>query len=194
MKCDVSDEEQVKTLVAQTVERFGQIDILVNNAALYATLTPRSFSEWDAGAVGSRDGDQRARALSDGPSCRAAHDRAPHRQDHQHRLGRTPTKACRACCLTSPPRAPCLPSPARCRASSANTASRSIRCRLAISSATPDCRTRSMSRTSASRCATRAPSSATPIRKTCSARWCSWPQRQRFRHRPVDRGGRWSGQ
>ncbi|HET7848080.1 MAG TPA: glucose 1-dehydrogenase [Pseudolabrys sp.] len=46
---DVSDEDQVKTLVAQTIERFGQIDVLVNNAAVYATLTPRKFTEWDSG-------------------------------------------------------------------------------------------------------------------------------------------------
>jgi NAD(P)-dependent dehydrogenase (short-subunit alcohol dehydrogenase family) len=45
---DVSDESGVKSLVAQTMERFGQIDILVNNAALYATLTPRNYDEWDA--------------------------------------------------------------------------------------------------------------------------------------------------
>lgn len=44
---DVSDETSVKGLVAQTVGRFGQIDILVNNAAVYATLTPRNFNEWD---------------------------------------------------------------------------------------------------------------------------------------------------
>ncbi len=47
-KFDVSDEAEVKTLVAQTIERFGQIDILVNNAALYSTLNPRNFDEWDA--------------------------------------------------------------------------------------------------------------------------------------------------
>lgn len=35
---DVSDEEQVQALVAKSIERFGKIDILVNNAALYATL------------------------------------------------------------------------------------------------------------------------------------------------------------
>ena len=46
--CDVSDEAQVKALVAQTMARFGRIDILVNNAALYAALTPRNFDEWDA--------------------------------------------------------------------------------------------------------------------------------------------------
>jgi NAD(P)-dependent dehydrogenase (short-subunit alcohol dehydrogenase family) len=48
IKFDVSDETAVKNLVAQTIERFGQIDILVNNAALYSTLTPRNFNEWDA--------------------------------------------------------------------------------------------------------------------------------------------------
>jgi NAD(P)-dependent dehydrogenase (short-subunit alcohol dehydrogenase family) len=44
---DVSDEAQVKTLVAETIERFGQIDILVNNAALYAKLTPTKATEID---------------------------------------------------------------------------------------------------------------------------------------------------
>ena len=48
MKFDVGDEKSVKALVAQTLERFGQIDVLVNNAALYAALTPRAFGEWDA--------------------------------------------------------------------------------------------------------------------------------------------------
>jgi NAD(P)-dependent dehydrogenase (short-subunit alcohol dehydrogenase family) len=44
---DVSDEAQVKSLVAQTVARFGQIDILVNNAALYARLAPTKATEID---------------------------------------------------------------------------------------------------------------------------------------------------
>jgi NAD(P)-dependent dehydrogenase (short-subunit alcohol dehydrogenase family) len=44
---DVSDEAAVQDLVAQTIKRFGQIDILINNAALYAKLTPRNFDEWD---------------------------------------------------------------------------------------------------------------------------------------------------
>ena len=45
--CDVSDEDQVEALVKQTLDRFGQIDLLVNNAALYAKLHPRDFHEWD---------------------------------------------------------------------------------------------------------------------------------------------------
>ena len=45
--CDVSDEKQVQALVAKTLERFGQIDVLVNNAAFYAKLHPRNFDEWD---------------------------------------------------------------------------------------------------------------------------------------------------
>ena len=44
---DVSDETAVKMLVERTVERFGRIDILVNNAALYAKLHPRNYDEWD---------------------------------------------------------------------------------------------------------------------------------------------------
>src|SRR3954470_9955480 len=36
--CDVSDEAAVKRVVASTIDRFGQIDVLVNNAALYAPL------------------------------------------------------------------------------------------------------------------------------------------------------------
>jgi len=35
---DVSDEKQVKDVIAKTMERFGKIDILINNAALYAPL------------------------------------------------------------------------------------------------------------------------------------------------------------
>ncbi len=45
--CDVSDEKSVQALVAATLARFGQIDVLVNNAALYSKLSPRNFDEWD---------------------------------------------------------------------------------------------------------------------------------------------------
>jgi NAD(P)-dependent dehydrogenase (short-subunit alcohol dehydrogenase family) len=45
---DVSDEKAVEALVAETLARFGQIDVLVNNAALYAKLSPCNFNEWDA--------------------------------------------------------------------------------------------------------------------------------------------------
>ena len=41
------DESSVKALVAETMARFGKIDILVNNAAVYSTLKPRSYAEWD---------------------------------------------------------------------------------------------------------------------------------------------------
>jgi NAD(P)-dependent dehydrogenase (short-subunit alcohol dehydrogenase family) len=44
---DVSDEVAVKALVAKTMERFGKIDILVNNAALFAPLKETKAIEID---------------------------------------------------------------------------------------------------------------------------------------------------
>jgi NAD(P)-dependent dehydrogenase (short-subunit alcohol dehydrogenase family) len=45
---DVSDEASVKSLVAATMERFNQIDVLVNNAALFAPLQETKCTEIDA--------------------------------------------------------------------------------------------------------------------------------------------------
>ena len=45
---DVSDEKAVETLVARTINRFGKIDILVNNAALFAVLHETHCTEIDA--------------------------------------------------------------------------------------------------------------------------------------------------
>ena len=44
---DVSDEGAVKKLVADTVDRFGKIDILVNNAALFAPLREQKVLDID---------------------------------------------------------------------------------------------------------------------------------------------------
>jgi NAD(P)-dependent dehydrogenase (short-subunit alcohol dehydrogenase family) len=45
---DVSDEMSVRALVAATMERFGKIDVLVNNAALFAPLQETRCTEIDA--------------------------------------------------------------------------------------------------------------------------------------------------
>ncbi|MFL6797376.1 MAG: SDR family NAD(P)-dependent oxidoreductase [Xanthobacteraceae bacterium] len=45
---DVSSESAVTALVAATVERFGKIDVLVNNAALFAPLQEQKCTEIDA--------------------------------------------------------------------------------------------------------------------------------------------------
>lgn len=48
-KCDVSDENAVNTVIAQAAEKFGNIDILVNNAALWrgwASFVETSTDEW----------------------------------------------------------------------------------------------------------------------------------------------------
>jgi len=49
---DVSDAASVRAMVAATLARFGRIDVLVNNAAVFATLKPQRFdeipeAEWD---------------------------------------------------------------------------------------------------------------------------------------------------
>jgi NAD(P)-dependent dehydrogenase (short-subunit alcohol dehydrogenase family) len=44
---DVSDEGAVRALVAKTMERFGKIDILVNNAALFAAIHEQKITEID---------------------------------------------------------------------------------------------------------------------------------------------------
>jgi NAD(P)-dependent dehydrogenase (short-subunit alcohol dehydrogenase family) len=42
---DVADEDAVRRMVDQTLERCGAIDVLVNNAGLYASLAMRPFTE-----------------------------------------------------------------------------------------------------------------------------------------------------
>ncbi len=52
LDCDVSDEAQVEDMVAQTAARWGRVDIMVPNAAIFATIERGSFldigvEEWD---------------------------------------------------------------------------------------------------------------------------------------------------
>lgn len=49
IQCDVSDSESVQSMVAQTVEHFGRIDTLVNNAGVRAsicTILELTEEEW----------------------------------------------------------------------------------------------------------------------------------------------------
>jgi NAD(P)-dependent dehydrogenase (short-subunit alcohol dehydrogenase family) len=45
IRADVSSEEDVEAMVRVVLERHGSIDVLVNNAGLYATLAMRPFEE-----------------------------------------------------------------------------------------------------------------------------------------------------
>ena len=52
LQTDVSDEKSTATMAQKTIERFGSIDILVNNAAIFAALETKPFfeitaQEWD---------------------------------------------------------------------------------------------------------------------------------------------------
>jgi len=49
---DVTDEKSTEQMARKTVERFGSIDILINNAAMFASIGKKPFceisaSEWD---------------------------------------------------------------------------------------------------------------------------------------------------
>ena len=45
MKCDVTDEKSVKTMMDQTAGQFGTIDVLINNAAYFMTVWKGPFWE-----------------------------------------------------------------------------------------------------------------------------------------------------
>ena len=44
-KVDVSREEDTLSMAAQALERFGRIDVLVNNAAYYYGVARKAFTE-----------------------------------------------------------------------------------------------------------------------------------------------------
>jgi len=52
IEVDVSDEHAAERLAAQTLDRFGRIDVLVNNAAIFTSIRKKPFDEltveeWD---------------------------------------------------------------------------------------------------------------------------------------------------
>lgn len=49
INCDVSNEQQVKAMIAKTIDAFGRIDMLVNNAGVgvYKTVLDASSEDWD---------------------------------------------------------------------------------------------------------------------------------------------------
>ena len=86
LRTDVSNEEDTLELARQTVERFGRIDAIVNNAGLFDGLHSRTIlntdmEEWDRVMNVNVEGH-----LSVLPRGRAADDGAGVRQDHQHWL------------------------------------------------------------------------------------------------------------
>jgi NAD(P)-dependent dehydrogenase (short-subunit alcohol dehydrogenase family) len=52
LRIDVSDESQTREMVRKTIEAFGRVDILINNAAVYGNIVRKPFEEitvdeWD---------------------------------------------------------------------------------------------------------------------------------------------------
>ena len=49
VKADVTDPASVRGMVAATIEHFGRVDILINNAALFGTVTLKRFEDLESG-------------------------------------------------------------------------------------------------------------------------------------------------
>jgi NAD(P)-dependent dehydrogenase (short-subunit alcohol dehydrogenase family) len=49
IKCDVGDEDEIKQAVGKTVEKWGKVDVLVNNAAMmtFKKIVDLTTDEWD---------------------------------------------------------------------------------------------------------------------------------------------------
>jgi NAD(P)-dependent dehydrogenase (short-subunit alcohol dehydrogenase family) len=49
IKCDVSNEDEVKAMIQKVLDEYGRIDILVNNAGIgvYKTLLDATSADWD---------------------------------------------------------------------------------------------------------------------------------------------------
>ena len=49
VKTDVTSQDSCKTMAQATVDRFDKIDIVLNNAAMYANITKKPFTEISTG-------------------------------------------------------------------------------------------------------------------------------------------------
>jgi NAD(P)-dependent dehydrogenase (short-subunit alcohol dehydrogenase family) len=51
LECDVSDKQKVDDCVAKAVDRFGRIDILINNAGIHRRVDPLDWDQQDVDAL-----------------------------------------------------------------------------------------------------------------------------------------------
>jgi len=60
VQADIADPEQVRSLIERVIDKFGRIDVLVNNAGIYQEhpILETSFDDWQ------RSGDRRSRPTS----------------------------------------------------------------------------------------------------------------------------------
>lgn len=83
--CDVSDEAAVNAAVADAMQHFGRIDVLINNAAIWRTwktFMAVTTEEWKSSSTST------SWAWSIAPRGARFDDRASLRQDRERRLGR----------------------------------------------------------------------------------------------------------
>ena len=91
--CDMGEEDQVRSMTRQVMDRYGKIDVLVNNAGIM--IPSRAFPGHWSRPVGWAVGGERARALPRLPARGTRHDAPASGQHRQYRLpggGRSPCR------------------------------------------------------------------------------------------------------
>ena len=86
---DVRSLPNVQGLMQETVNKFGRIDVLLNNAAIYVTqkLWKGAGGRFGIGRMGPRHRSQFKRRISVQQSRDPDHEATKERQDYQHRVG-----------------------------------------------------------------------------------------------------------
>ncbi len=88
IKCDVSDEEQVKSMVQDCRKQFGSVDILVNNAGIYPQEPVADMTQDEFEKV--MDVNLRSVFLTT-KHASESHERPERRKDNQHNIHRRHT-------------------------------------------------------------------------------------------------------
>ena len=124
VRVDVSDPASTEAMAEAVVERFGRIDVLINNAGVLHADRQEAVRGADGRGVGSRVRGQRPRHVALLPRGGADDEGTALGQDRQHLVDDRPERHPPASSTTSRPSRRSSGSPVRWRASSASGGSR----------------------------------------------------------------------
>ena len=91
--CDVSSQDETEAMAGAAVDAFGRIDVLVNNAGIYSSLTQTPFEELTADDWRRGSRRQCHRPGDGNPGGGPGHAAPGRRSDRQHLVGH-PVQGC----------------------------------------------------------------------------------------------------